>query len=112
MLSGSNTSTNATKVINASVISGSEYQLPGVSENMKIFKQASYFEVSSLGVDSKSGMKMYRYKPAKGFTGADEVTLSESKTYISEQGGCSHSNSQTQMTTTTTFIKIKFSVTN
>lgn len=118
MVATSNASqVNMTKVIDAAVVGGVEYQLPVSSSNMKVYKQASYFEVSSVGVDAKTGITVYRYLPAKGFTGTDEVTLSDSKTSLNNDNvsGCRHNSSSmgSQMvTTTTTFVKIRFTVSN
>jgi hypothetical protein len=106
---------SATKVINASVVAGAEYQMPVTSSTLKIFKQATNFEVSTVGVDAKTGLTVYKYIPAKGFTGNDEVTLSDSKTSVSTGSGCSRSATegyQMPSTTTTTYIKIKFAVAN
>jgi hypothetical protein len=103
----------AVQEINAAVASDALYEMPVNSENVKIHKQASHFELSSIGTDSKSGMLKYKYSPAKGFTGTDEVTLSETRTYMSvdSEGGCNNSRSgESNMVTSTTFIKIRFTV--
>lgn len=96
--------------ISASVSSDAFYEMPVTSENVKIHRQASHFEVSGISVDTKTGVLKYIYSPVKGFTGSDEVTLSETKTYASvSNGGCNNGDDGYQQTSTT-FVKIKFTV--
>lgn len=101
----------ATNVVNAAVLPDGLYELPVSSENVKIYKQAEHFELSVVGVDAKNGMIKYRYSPAKGFTGTDEVTLSETKTYTSVREGCSYDGDVAASAhTSTTYTRIKFTV--
>jgi hypothetical protein len=102
---------DATQVINATINTDFTYQLPLTSPDMQIHKQAAHFALSAIGVDSKNGMTVYKYLPAKGFTGSDEVTLKETTTYTSysEGEGCRDMNSP-QNVTKTTFVKIRFTV--
>lgn len=103
--------TPATQVVNASVLPDGLYELPVSSENVKIYKQAVHFELSVVGEDPKNGMIKYKYAPSKGFTGTDEVTLSETKTYTSVGNGCNYDGDMQSGThTSTTFTKIKFTV--
>jgi len=109
-----NPSVSATQVINATINSENKYELPLTSPDVQIHKQASHFSLSSIGVDSKNGMTIYQYLPAKGFTGTDEVTLKDTKTYLSYSngGGCNRDDMSSQSVTKTSFITIKFSVAN
>ena len=104
---------DATQVIDATINTDFTYQLPLTSPDMQIHKQAAHFELSAIGIDSKNGMTVYKYLPAKGFTGNDEVTLKESTTYTdynySEGGGCRDMNGS-QNVTKTSFVKIRFTV--
>ena len=101
----------ATQVINATINTDFTYQLPLTSPDYQIHKQASHFSLSSIGVDAKNGMTVYQYLPAKGFTGIDEVTLKETKTFTSYEGesGC-RDMSAPQHITKTSFTTIRFSV--
>ena len=79
---------------------------------MKIYKQASHFTESTIGKDSKTGLVLYKYTPETDFTGQDEVTLSDTKTYTSGNGrGCNNSmNTESRTVSSTSFITIKFKV--
>ena len=105
------TASPAIHEVSASVSPDGLYELPVSTENVKIYKQAAHFEVSIIGVDAKNGMIKYKYAPSKGFTGSDEVTLSETKTFTSVGGGCNYDGEmQPDTHTSTTFTKIKFTV--
>lgn len=100
----------AAQEIVASVSSDAFYELPVTSEDVKIFKQASHFEISDISVDTKSGVLKYIYSPVKGFTGSDEVTLKDTRTYASvSNGGCNNRDDGYQETSTS-YVKIKFTV--
>ena len=107
-------SVNATQVINAIVNADFTYVLALTSPDVTIHKQALNFSLSEVTTDAKNGTNVYQYLPLKGFTGSDEVTLKEVKTYTSysdmdEGGGCNNMGSP-QTTSKTSFIKIKFTV--
>jgi len=106
-----NASVDATQVINATINTDFTYELPLASTDIKIHKQASHFSLSTIGVDSKNGTKIYQYLPEKGFTGTDEVTLKDTRSYVNymEGGGCNNM-SDAQNVTKTSYIKIKFSI--
>jgi len=106
-----NASVDATQVINATINTDFTYELPLASTDIKIHKQASHFSLSTIGVDSKNGTKIYQYLPEKGFTGNDEVTLKDTRSYVNymEGGGCNNM-SDAQNVTKTSYIKIKFSI--
>ena len=101
-------------VINTTIKSTGIYQLSLSSvQNVTIAKQASHFQVSEAGYDSKSGLMVYKYIPAQDFIGSDEVLLSTSNTVSSGAGGCHNNNNHTSNTVTTTSnISVKINVTN
>ena len=107
------TSVEAIQVINATISPSHAYELSFSSPDVLIHKQASHFSVSAIGVDAKNGMTVYQYVAEKGFTGTDEVTLKETKSYVSysEGGGCRNSSGM-QSATKISYTKIKFSVAN
>ena len=107
-----NASVDATQIINATINTDFTYELPlPSSSDIKIHKQASHFSLSTIGVDSKNGTKIYQYLPEKGFTGTDEVMLKDTRTYLNymDGGGCNNM-SNAQNVTKTSYIKIKFSI--
>ena len=103
-------STNATKIVDADVTVDGEYILPLNPGAVRIHKQASFFAVSTIGIDSKTGVNVYRYVPAKGFTGSDEVQISETKSYSSiNPNGCSYDAEEVKAITTS-YTKIRFTI--
>ena len=65
------------RIINAKVAPGQTYTLTVAnSGDVSIRKQAAHYLVSETGMDEKSGSLIYKYSPATGFTGIDEVLLS------------------------------------
>lgn len=108
------TSFQATQIINATINTDFTYQLPLTSPDFQIHKQASHFSLSAIGVDEKNGMTVYQYLPARGFTGIDEVTLKETKSFTSyedEGRGC-RDMSYPQKNTKISFTTIRFNVSN
>ncbi len=107
-------SNNTANGIEATVKSNALYQL-NLSDfnNVAILKQASHFQISQAGIDSKTGSMVYKYTPAQDYTGADEVMLTASKTVAVTGSGCSNGNNHTSTTSTVTSnISIKINVTN
>ena len=107
-------SVSATQVINATVKGDFTYELPLSSSDIQIHQQAAHYSLSKIGVDAKTGNAVYQYVRAKGFEGTDEVMLKDVQTYNShstEGGGCMNSNSP-RTANKTSFIKIRFTVSN
>ena len=106
-----NASVDATQIINATINTDFTYELPLTSPDIKIHKQASHFSLSTIGIDSENGNKIYQYLPEKGFTGTDEVMLKDTRTYHNymDGGGCNNM-SDAQNATKSSYIKIKFSI--
>ncbi|MBL7700312.1 MAG: hypothetical protein JNK79_19260 [Chitinophagaceae bacterium] len=111
VLTPSSPSPHVVKELNASLTPDGIYELVVPSEDVQIHKQAVHFELSLIGVDAKNGSTKYKYVPAKGFTGNDEVTLSETR-YTSVSGGCNYNEGEMTMrgVKNTTFTLIKFTV--
>jgi len=62
---------------------------------VSIVKQATHFSVSETIVNSESGGQVYKYIPAKDFTGTDEVLLMATKSAESHSvnnSGCGNSS--------------------
>jgi len=107
-----NASVDVTQIINATINTDFTYELPlPSSSDIKIHKQASHFSLSTIGIDSKNGNKIYQYLPEKGFTGTDEVMLKDTRTYHNymDGGGCNNM-SDAQNATKSSYIKIKFNI--
>jgi hypothetical protein len=98
--------------INATIKSNGTYQLALDNlENVVITQQASHFQISEAGPDSKTGLLVYRYQPSTGYIGSDEVLLSSSKKVVTANtGGCNNSSSSYHTSTVTSNISIKINV--
>lgn len=85
-------------IIKATIAGNQAYQLPISSVgNVSISKQASHFQVSQTQLDPKNGSPVYKYVPADGYTGTDEVVLS-TKTAVTNvsTGGCGNNSHVTE----------------
>lgn len=81
------------QTINATVASNATYELNlDKYGTVKIYKQASHFFYSNTGIDSKSGLMVYKYVPAVDYTGDDEVVLSSTKTYATSNNQCNNNS--------------------
>lgn len=103
-----------TSTINASVKSNEIYQLTlDKLQNAVITRQASHFELSQVEMDSKTGLLLYKYQPARGYIGPDEVLLSTSKTVVSASAGiCNNRGNMYTTTVVTSNISLKINVTD
>lgn len=102
------------QVINANVAAGQTYVLNmGAESTVSIKTQALHHQLSEIST-ALDGSTVYKYAPAKGYTGADEVTLQQTITSTSGGGGGCYNGNQTNGHTTTTVktIAIKFNVAN
>lgn len=93
------------QVVNATVSANNSYELVlDKWENAQISKQASHSQVSTAGVDAKSGLLVYRYTPLADFKGTDEVALSTSKKVnVANSSDCNFGNNE-NITHNTTYI--------
>jgi hypothetical protein len=97
----------AAKTITATVSSGQTYIFnAGYPGTMNIDRQASHYQVSETTID-ENGAVIYKYIPAKGYQGADEVMLTQNVSNSGDNnGGCSQNHSGTTVSSSTTVIKI------
>jgi hypothetical protein len=98
------------QTINATVSADNAYTL-NVAElgEVSISRQALHFDVSQIEIEAKDRTPVYKYIPATGFTGTDEVELFSSKTYNTNSGRCNGGGER--HTTTMSSIIVKFTVT-
>ena len=99
------------RIINAKVAPGQTYTLSiANSGDVSINKQAANYLVSETAIDEK-GSIIYRYIPASGFTGIDEVLLSHKSEYAEGNiNGCNNGSNNRSIQTAS--IAIKFTVAN
>jgi len=102
-----------TSIINATLKSNETYVLTLDNlANVSIARQASHFQTSEAGPDSKTGLLVYKYQPAQDYIGLDEVLLSTSKSVVSAStGGCNNGSSSYHASTVTSNVSIKLNVT-
>jgi hypothetical protein len=103
----------APQVINATVPAGDTYVLNlGTGSSARIKVQALHHQFSEIAT-APNGSTVYKYTAAKGFSGADEVTLQQTVTSIVQGGGGCYGNySDNHTTTTVKTIAIKFNIAN
>jgi hypothetical protein len=98
-------------VVNAGVAAGEAYIfIAGSSGTLSVTRQASHYQVSETGIDNDNGSVIYKYKPAVGYTGSDEVLLA----YVIAVGsnGTCPANPNSTGNTSTRMIVLKLNVTN
>ena len=103
------------QVINATVGAGQTYSFsPASSGTLSVSQQALHYNISEVQAAKDNGnVSSYKYTPAAGYTGADEVALTLMNTYItSSSGGCNGGNQNNYSSTTKTLYIIKINVTN
>jgi hypothetical protein len=102
------------RIINAKVAPGQTYSLSITNSGVvSIYKQAAHYLVSETGIDEKNGSIIYKYSPASGFTGTDEVLLSHStEISTSNNNGCNYGNGSDRMSIHTSSIAVKITVAN
>ena len=100
------------RVIEARVAPG-QTQTVTIDNNgeLRIARQASHFKISQTGVDARNSSLIYKYEPAEGFTGVDEVLLAHKipVIYGSMNGSCNTGSSSTTGTHTS-YIAVKITV--
>ena len=100
------------RIIDAKIGPGQTYTLSIVNtDNVSISKQAAHFLISETAVDEINGSFIYKYIPASGFTGIDEVLLTQ-RTEISTSSinSCNYGGDSRSIHTSS--IAIKFTVAN
>ncbi|MGK2861694.1 MAG: hypothetical protein ACSLE0_07150 [Chitinophagaceae bacterium] len=95
------------RIINASIVQGQSYILTiSTSGEATISKQASHFLVSETGIDEKNGALIYKYIPAAGFIGTDEVSLSHRTEIYKSGNGCNYGGDSRSSYASSIAIKI------
>jgi hypothetical protein len=101
---------SATKVVMATVSPGQLYTYDaGMSGTLSISRQALHYEVSETTIDDKNGTVFYKYLPAAGYKGSDEVTLMHRLTTVETNSGNCQAN-HSSPNTITDIITIKIDV--
>ena len=104
------------EVITAAVAAGQTYIFnAGTTGTLIVNQQASHYQLSQAGIDSKNGAAIYTYTPAAGYTGADEVSLKHTMPNTGGQessGGCHNGNHHNNDGDNNRIIVIKIAVTN
>ena len=99
------------QLVNAVVPSGQTYVYSVIAgSSVSINKQASHYQVSET-TPASDGSISYTYVPLKGYTGADEVTLTQTILSTVHGGSCSGHGGGESVTTVNTIV-IKFDVAN
>ncbi len=100
------------QTISVTINSNQSYVLdqPDAS-NLNISRQAAHFSVSESVANTETGGFSYRYIPAVGYTGADEISLLSTVTtnnysHSSESGGCGSGNGETKISSRLLTLKI------
>jgi len=88
------TSIGPTKTVNAKIAPGGTYTLSVANAgDVSINKQAAHYLVSQTGTD-ENGSLIYKYVPAAGFKGIDEVLLLHTIETLDYSGsGCNYGGS-------------------
>jgi hypothetical protein len=102
------------EVISATVLEGATYELLLAEYGtVTISNQADNYLESTAGIDPKTGLMTYKYVPAVGFTGTDEVVLKSAKMVRSYSSGnsCNDIAGGGYDRTVSSYITIKLQVT-
>jgi hypothetical protein len=107
------------ETINVKVAQNQLFQINMVNAgSVTITRQASHSAISEVGVNNETGALVYKYIPAKDFTGSDELVLLSSKTETNYSpnnggGGCQNANNgNTGSYTKHTYTTLKITVGN
>lgn len=95
------------RIITAKVAPGQTYVLEvAIKGNLSITRQAAHYSVSETGI-AENGHLVYKYMPAVGFNGADEVLLSHSTEAEDDiSNGCTYGESRISISSSTIAFKI------
>lgn len=98
------------RIVNAKIAFGQSYTLSvATSGNVNINKQAAHYLVSETGID-ENGSLVYKYVPASGFKGNDEVILLHTiETTEYSNNSCNYGSSS-RMNTISSSIVVKIVV--
>ncbi len=99
------------EIIYAKIAPGQTYSLNLNSMgSVSITKLGVHFSVSEIIAANENTSAVYKYVPAAGFSGSDEVMLNSSFTSIAYNSGCNNNNGNYTITKTKNVI-IKIDVT-
>jgi hypothetical protein len=108
------TSVATDELLQVTVASGDAFELPLAKYgNVAIQRQAKNYVESFAGIDSKTGLYIYKYVPKADFRGVDEVVLKSSKTVqVYSAEGCNRNGSSayTSDRVATTLVTIRLKV--
>jgi hypothetical protein len=95
------------RLITAKVAQGQTYVLDvAIKGNLGIIRQAAHYSVSETGI-AENGHLIYKYMPAAGFNGEDEVLLSHSTEAEDDiSNGCNYGESRINISSSTIAFKI------
>ena len=105
------------ETINVRIAPNQSYQMDLTNAGtVSISKQAIHFSVSEAIANNETGTQVYKYIPAKDFTGNDEVVLLSNKTEenhsVNNSGGCPGSSNAFTTSIGTKYTTIKIMVGN
>ena len=105
------------ETINVRIAPNQPYQMDLTGAGtISIIRQAIHFSVSETIVNSEIGTQVYKYIPARDFTGNDEVELISNKTEenrsASNRVGCTGSSNAYTTSIGTKYTTIKIIVSN
>ncbi len=105
------------ETINVRIAPNQPYQMDLTGAGtISILRQGIHFSVSETIVNSENGTQVYKYIPAKDFTGNDKVELVSNKTEenlsASNSGGCPGSSNTYTSSIGTKYTTIKITVSN
>jgi len=106
-LSPTTTTTNPDRIISAKVAPGQTYVLDvAIKGDLSIIRQAAHYSVSETSI-AENGYLIYKYMPAAGFNGTDEVLLLYSKEITDDNyNDCNYGGSRMKNTSSTIAVKI------
>jgi len=101
------TTTTPDRIVLAKVAPGQTYVLDvAIKGDLSIIRQAAHYSVSETGV-AENGYLVYKYMPAAGFNGTDEVLLSHSTEIIDDNyNDCNYGGSRMKNSSSTIVVKI------
>jgi hypothetical protein len=105
------------ETINVRIAPNQSYEMDLTNAgSVSIIKQAIHFSISEAIVNNEKGTQVYKYIPAKDFTGNDEVLLLSNKTEeshsVGNSGACSGSSSAYTTSIGVKYTTIKITVGN
>jgi hypothetical protein len=105
----------ASETMHVKIAPNQSYQLDFSSANLTISRQANHFLLSETSLNIENGGLVYKYIPAKDFTGNDEViflsTQFQTNNITGSSSGC-QSNSNVSSSSRVKYITLQITVDN